>query len=739
MSDIWDDGLKKQLGKALNLYSAGIGRNLGQKKDRLLSDTALRIFSDNIQNLASGGTGSQRRAIDLLRSSILLVNKIISEDELKTQLETKINITKSQKDDPAAAKKSFASAIELINTQIFVALDPKSKDSGSKQQKILKNLLNETYNLYGQRDATPRNSMHRVLTKNGFNISIDETSDTVEEEEHLFIKNSELKQSSIRAEIKQYILNTVDNIDETSTQIFKTKIPTIQEFGTQTKIVKSITAKFLYKYIAGGTSVAEQYIFYVVKFKTTFTIEKGIIFNESNEEKQTQYVKPSIGEVDFSKTEQTNRTDRLESNREQVIENTVTGENDEILVKGIVSNLKVAKIASEDNINYANALLKAEAEATSEGRSIFDYGHLISAATVKLGNIYQLVKDFTWPNVDDPSVTAARKKFDNIKNSILMILTISSRVDSILENIYDPDVKGLTKQDIVSILQRDGANFSVEELYVYEKKDSLAVKKATISRKIELGIQEDKQTQYLIGVMERRRFNAEVKGALSALLLKMLREQAATGFEEVLTLDSVIRYLATFTGSDSLASAALKQTLGAGKINKGSSKIVYTKTKIKKGKVFKNLPKTNIPKPISVPKTALIKNKSPSKSSSSGLPKQIKTTGNPTVRKTKRDEASTDLVALVNAEIGNMLLANMGKNGSLENRSGRFRESVRALGIANNSLSFKYEKNPYEIFDKNTGKSPWNTTARDPETLIENSIRTILRKYRKNNLEVKGV
>jgi len=63
-------------------------------------------------------------------------------------------------------------------------------------------------------------------------------------------------------------------------------------------------------------------------------------------------------------------------------------------------------------------------------------------------------------------------------------------------------------------------------------------------------------------------------------------------------------------------------------------------------------------------------------------------------------------------------------------RTGRFASSAKVTGSTidnsgNPTLSYTYDKNPYQIFEQGQGKLPWATPARDPRTIIEDSIRSI--------------
>ena len=70
----------------------------------------------------------------------------------------------------------------------------------------------------------------------------------------------------------------------------------------------------------------------------------------------------------------------------------------------------------------------------------------------------------------------------------------------------------------------------------------------------------------------------------------------------------------------------------------------------------------------------------------------------------------------------------------LENRSGRFAESVKVTEITQTrkgypSVGYTYRRDPYQIFETGTGKEPWADGSRDPRELIDKSIREIATQF----------
>lgn len=91
------------------------------------------------------------------------------------------------------------------------------------------------------------------------------------------------------------------------------------------------------------------------------------------------------------------------------------------------------------------------------------------------------------------------------------------------------------------------------------------------------------------------------------------------------------------------------------------------------------------------------------------------------------------LIAEFNKQLPNTVRNNMGAP-RLENRSGRFAESVKVTEITQTrkgypSVGYTYRRDPYQVFETGTGKAPWADGSRDPRELIDKSIREIATQF----------
>lgn len=88
------------------------------------------------------------------------------------------------------------------------------------------------------------------------------------------------------------------------------------------------------------------------------------------------------------------------------------------------------------------------------------------------------------------------------------------------------------------------------------------------------------------------------------------------------------------------------------------------------------------------------------------------------------------LITIINAKLPETVANNMGAPG-LVYRTGRFANSTKVVNVETTrdgypSVVFDYERDPYDVFDRIKGASPWNTPARDPRALVDRSVREIV-------------
>jgi flagellar motility protein MotE (MotC chaperone) len=101
------------------------------------------------------------------------------------------------------------------------------------------------------------------------------------------------------------------------------------------------------------------------------------------------------------------------------------------------------------------------------------------------------------------------------------------------------------------------------------------------------------------------------------------------------------------------------------------------------------------------------------------------------------------LVGILNASLPPVVRKNM-QYPALQNRTGLFSESVKVTSIDQTpkgfpSISYTYDKIPYQVFEMGIGKSPWATPERDPRKLIDKSVRELAAEYMTQRFYTKRV
>lgn len=192
---------------------------------------------------------------------------------------------------------------------------------------------------------------------------------------------------------------------------------------------------------------------------------------------------------------------------------------------------------------------------------------------------------------------------------------------------------------------------------------------------------------------------------------------------EHLTPEDYLNFVGSSTLKDKMSKVVLENYVDNITENKNLKKKVNITANIK-GAKLKTSTKTD------GNKTAQVKAK-PKKAK---LPRGKKAVLLPGGRGGRKDRAQLSKVslqsflAILNTQIQRQVAKNMGAP-RLENRTGRFLSSIRAVDIQTTargfpSVGYTYEKNPYQVFEATSGTRA-SSTERDPRRLIELSIREI--------------
>lgn len=93
------------------------------------------------------------------------------------------------------------------------------------------------------------------------------------------------------------------------------------------------------------------------------------------------------------------------------------------------------------------------------------------------------------------------------------------------------------------------------------------------------------------------------------------------------------------------------------------------------------------------------------------------------------DVSYISLMNFINKRLPEQVRSNM-VAPRLRNRTGRFAESTRVVDVTPTaqgfpSIGYTYQKAPYDIFDRQKGRQPWNKPGRDPKALVDLSVRQL--------------
>jgi hypothetical protein len=154
------------------------------------------------------------------------------------------------------------------------------------------------------------------------------------------------------------------------------------------------------------------------------------------------------------------------------------------------------------------------------------------------------------------------------------------------------------------------------------------------------------------------------------------------------------------------------------------------RAKLRKGKALQIKDSTSVgTADIKAPKSKRIARKAPSVGINESAFKQRKASTTKNVAP-KQTQNWASLIGIINKKLPEQVARNMGTPG-LVYRTGRFANSTKVVNVETTkdgypSIVFDYQRNPYDVFDRTLGASPWNTPARDPRLLVDKSVREIV-------------
>ena len=270
----------------------------------------------------------------------------------------------------------------------------------------------------------------------------------------------------------------------------------------------------------------------------------------------------------------------------------------------------------------------------------------------------------------------------------------------------------------------DGSN--IEHMMndaIYTALDSTYGASTTIPPKVEAELKKvlGADADAILSIVKNGKLGT-VKVSISSALLNA---QQGGGQEQLLkqALDRVMQRVRMddLPGSDSLASAHRKKLIKEMVkpfLNKKGIKVKHEDFKIKENKTPEKLNKKATTTRVVRAVGAL------------SAKKQIR-------RKNRKAAAAPrmglkNILGVLNAKLPEQIAKNMG-SPRLENQTGRFAQSVRAIDVNQTSqgfpsIGYTYARNPYGVYESTSG-SRFAEVDRDPRTLIDTSIREIVAQF----------
>jgi hypothetical protein len=209
------------------------------------------------------------------------------------------------------------------------------------------------------------------------------------------------------------------------------------------------------------------------------------------------------------------------------------------------------------------------------------------------------------------------------------------------------------------------------------------------------------------------------KGTLSKTFISIAKGILENGIEEAMSKMDALEGKVKLPGSDSF----VKSLAIASGLHNFDLKSKPAKAKT----VTKKVPKTNISKGMSKdgPVVPVVLKKPKNTKNPPGT-KSISTyQGTAPVSQNARTR-SESLVALINYSLSSEVKKLMIGGPRLQNRTGRLADSAKVTSANSRRIVVQYMSNPYDVFSKDRGASPWNNLNRDPVDLISLAVRNIL-------------
>lgn len=319
-----------------------------------------------------------------------------------------------------------------------------------------------------------------------------------------------------------------------------------------------------------------------------------------------------------------------------------------------------------------------------------------------------------------------------LKKEIIQALVTRKSHKNFVETIIGKVDRGHgagTGQAISTLSASRGVNAVAQVLTPDQKREFDAYVLAQADGLIKSGQIDNAHLSMITGILMEYSTSVDKQGNLRAEYVPALQFQdkysnrAVDAPREKFVKDLMFKFAKSFNtdvlinmeGSDSIKTQAVKTVL-APMVSLGKK---HKNIKVELDKEFKGSVKSG-------------KGKVSSKSAKSGKTNVKRNRAAKGLKLTKSRSTSFSplaMLALINRKLPETVRNNMDLP-ALENRTGRFSESVRVTDVTQTpqgfpSIGYTYDREPYGVFEMGGGAPPWATPERDPRKLIDRSIREI--------------
>jgi hypothetical protein len=361
-------------------------------------------------------------------------------------------------------------------------------------------------------------------------------------------------------------------------------------------------------------------------------------------------------------------------------------------------------------IQNAKKLIKELRETTKAGSRLVQFGHITSISTESLVALRSAIENALSTGTglfgSGFSQNEVYIRIKNVSTTIQAFINILQKIDNLIFNL-GASTSLPNYNDLKTFVSQGGlSGVDISDLTLFAKVGQTLVKTGEIAKDLQLDATLNVD---ILAMPELQHINEKVKAKAQTALNNLFLGYIGKDFGKILTEEDILRAWTQTSSSDSIITGLIKRAFGI-PIKKGKKT-----SKKKKSKIAASARKIrNDQKTVRVPKSPSTKQDKQSVIIGGKINLAGKTEGT-------FEEPESLLVRLNNIITKEVI--NQMNSSTLQNRTGRFANSVEILAITGNSIVFDYMRRPYDVFSRDNGRAPWNSRQqRDPSHIINRAI-----------------